>query len=406
MIKGNLLALVVSILLTLTSLSTFSQFKVVGYVQNWDVNPKTIRYNLVTHINFAFAEMYTNGNIKWLSKNDTTNLKEMRDSAHKHNVKVLVSFGGYGHLDISTVAGSPVTRTNFASNLTNMVNHFNLDGVDIDWEFPDVSKKEDSTCVLIMKEISDSLHKYNKLVTMAVNWSGGTADAIKTEIFDYVDWLTIMAYDAGTPHSSYGIASSALDYWLGRGLPKEKTILGVPFYGHTENTTHTYSEIVASDGLAPYKDESTIYEAQVNAKVSVNYNGLATIKAKTSLAKTEGGGIMIWDIMMDTNNKSTSLLEAVNSKLTAIEEEKLDQSLVTIYPNPASNLITLSFENQIQNPATITLTDLSGKALVKFENVDPTLNTNIDVNGLPDGFYFLKIKSGDKALVKKIIIKK
>jgi hypothetical protein len=84
----------------------------------------------------------------------------------------------------------------------------------------------------------------------------------------------------------------------------------------------------------------------------------------------------------------------------------LDQSLITIYPNPASNVITLSFEDQIQNPVSVTLTDLSGKEMVKYANVDPSFNSNLDLNGLTDGFYFMKIKSGDKTLVKKIIINK
>lgn len=400
MTKGIIRAVVITILFSL-SLSCYSQFKVVGYVQNWNFNPKTIRYNLVTHINFAFAEMSTSGNIKWLSQYDTTNVKEMRDSAHNHNVKVLISFGGYGHLEVATVAGSAVSRTNFTSNITNMVNHFNFDGVDIDWEFPDATKKQDSTCVLLMKEISDSLRKYNKLVTMAVNTGGTTANAIKTEVFDYVDWLTIMAYDGGTPHSTYALASASMDYWtIQRGLPKEKAILGVPFYGKSSTNSYSYQALVANDPLAPYKDVTSYNNS------SVNYNGLQTIINKTNLAKSEGGGIMIWDIMMDTNDKTTSLLVAINSTVTSIEEEKLDQSLITIYPNPASNVITLSFEDQIQNPVSVTLTDLSGKEMVKYANVDPSFNSNLDLNGLTDGFYFMKIKSGDKTLVKKIIINK
>ncbi len=50
-------------------------------------------------------------------------------------------------------------------------------------------------------------------------------------MFDLVDFLNIMAYDGpGQNHSSYEFAEEALNYWRQRGLPQNKTVLGVPFY--------------------------------------------------------------------------------------------------------------------------------------------------------------------------------
>lgn len=79
-------------------------------------------------------------------------------------------------------------------------------------------------------------------------------------------------------------------------------MLGVPFYSRDPYTS--YADLVAQDPQAPFKDQvGTVY-----------YNGIATIQAKTALAASEGAGIMIWELSMDTAD-DTSLLRAIHEAI-------------------------------------------------------------------------------------------
>ena len=81
----------------------------------------------------------------------------------------------------------------------------------------------------LMQELRAQLAS-DRLLTAAVAL-GKNADGVKEAVFDLVDFFNIMAYDGpGQNHSSYEFAEEALNYWQQRGLPQNKTVLGVPFY--------------------------------------------------------------------------------------------------------------------------------------------------------------------------------
>jgi GH18 family chitinase len=119
-----------------------------------------------------------------------------------------------------------------------------------------------------------------------------------------MDFINIMAYDGdGAQHSSMDYAQSALDYWLGRGLPPEKATLGVPFYARP--TEIPYRRIAMDDPAAAQLD-STVY-----AGILINYNGIPTIQAKTRLAMQRASGIMFWTLEDDASGE-LSLLGAIH----------------------------------------------------------------------------------------------
>jgi chitinase len=198
------------------------------------------------------------------------------------------------------------------------VEEFNLDGVDMDWEYPDDDSSSDDF-VALMKPLADSLHARQKELTLAVvSYDGrlssigkiAQATGIKREIFDIVDWVNIMAYDdengkvyPDNAHSTYALAEKCLDYWIGeRGLPSEKAVLGLPFYAKPGYIS--YRNLLAQ-GAEPSADSFK----------EVFYNGTETIKAKTQLALARNcGGVMIWEISQDVKGEN-SLVRAINDAL-------------------------------------------------------------------------------------------
>jgi chitinase len=274
--------------------------RVVGYFPTWQGDVNAIQYDKLTHINYSFLLPTAQGGLTGLSSGDTR-LKALVQAGHAKGVKVSVAVGGWmdgNDSPFEQLAANTTARTTFVNNVVAFVDQAGLDGVDIDWEWPDTGASSQNFGAL-MKQLGTALHGKGKILTAAVLASGG--DGIPVSSFSDVDWLNIMAYDMGYPHSSYDVAVNALDYWLGRGLPKSKAVLGVPFYGkNSSNGAYTYAQLVAMDSQAPNKDV-------VNG---IYYNGIPTIKSKTQLALQRGGGVMIWEISQDTSG-TTSLLNAI-----------------------------------------------------------------------------------------------
>ncbi len=280
-------------------------FKVVGYWASWRGSANALDYDGLTHINFSFAVPKADGKVEL--RGNPASLRKMVTRAHAKNVKACIALGGWdlgegGGNDTAfeRLAASSRTRATFITNTMKMVEDYHLDGVDIDWEYPDagISSQYFDT---LMTDLGKALHAKGKILTAAVVLFGPIGDGIPTSVFTTVDFINIMAYDNQTPpHSSFDVAQKALTYWLGKGLPKEKAILGVPFYGRPSKEDGAYKSLVARDKAAPFKDEID----------GCFYNGLTTMRAKTTLALEQGGGIMIWELASDTND-STSLLKAI-----------------------------------------------------------------------------------------------
>jgi len=121
-----------------------------------------------------------------------------------------------------------------------------------------------------------------------------------------------LAPAAASP-SSFEFARTSVAYWLKRGVPKSKLVLGVPFYGHAFGAAagrrgNGYKDIVARFPGAELRDQ---------AGDTIWYNGIPTIRAKARYVRDEGlAGIMIWSLNNDAPGDK-SLLAAIDAELSA-----------------------------------------------------------------------------------------
>ncbi len=276
-------------------------FRIVGYVGYGDVL-ELIPFDRLTHINYAFLIPNADGTFQDMP--NAWKLKDISTSAHAQGVKVLISVGGWGWDDqFEQMAAVPATRQVFVDGLRDFVAEYDLDGVDIDWEYPGPATASAENFVTLMGQLREMLAPQGKLLTAAVAASGSNGAGIRPEVFDLVDFLNIMAYDGpGVNHSSYEYALEALTYWSERGLPPEKTVLGVPFYSRPGEAA--YKKLVQVDPAAANSDQ-WVYNGQMNY-----YNGLQTMRKKTELAMQRASGIMIWTVAYDAGGED-SLLTAI-----------------------------------------------------------------------------------------------
>ena len=301
----------------LAAAPAWAQFRVIGYLPSWTGEVSAVPFGKLTHVNYAFLIPNANGSVQAID--NPAKLQSLVAAAHANNVKVLISVGGWLNGDPSAfvaIGNSAGTTTTFTNNLLAFVSQYNLDGVDIDWEHPNASTA--GSYAALMQQLATALHGRGQLLSTAV--AGGTwaGPGIQPSVYGNLDFMNIMAYDDTPPnHSTYALAKQSLDYWQGRGLPKSKTVLGVPFYGQPSG--ETYAALLAR-GADPNAD---LFQ-------NVGYNGIPTIKSKTNLAFDQGSGLMIWHLAGDA--------AGANSLLTAISQVVLARTAPT--PPPASGVAT------------------------------------------------------------------
>ncbi len=297
--------------------ATQDEFKVVGYYTPRSAEPESLPLEYLTHINYSFSIPAPSGDTLIPLKDDSI-LKRLVAYAHRNNgAEVFISIGGWGIGDgggddsrFHRMAERTEGRHTFVKSTMDLVRKYNLDGVDLDWEYPDEDHRSADDYVELVNELSDSLHAINKKLTAAVVASGKKGFGMKKEALDKLDWVNLMAYDGDyggdilKAHSPYAYAVQSIDYWVDqRGVPASKAIIGLPFYSKKGfgQFGPTYRQLIA-DGASPYDDYWK----------GAFYNGINTIEAKTRLAKKRGlGGVMIWEIGLDTSDE-TSLLKAID----------------------------------------------------------------------------------------------
>jgi chitinase len=190
--------------------------QIIAYIFPRDriIAPGEVAAGKVTRINYAFANLQ-NGVIVEGSAHDAENFAVL-NSLKKENPKltVLVSVGGWTWSgNFSDMALTKQSRHLFIESAAKFVERYNLDGLDIDWEYPGLAgnnnkfRPEDKqNYTLLLKELRERFNHEEKklhrhLVTSIA--TGASTDFLEhTEmgkVQRYVDTVNLMSYDYYVP---------------------------------------------------------------------------------------------------------------------------------------------------------------------------------------------------------------
>ena len=304
-----------------TAIARGAERRVVAYVPTW-VDLKafadTVEYDKLTHINVAFSNpVNDDGDLSFKEE-----VAFLVAKARAHRVKVLVSIGGGGASGNKAMLAryaallADSKRASFVAKLVDYVGKHDFDGLDVDLEGPSIGKDYGA----FVADLAKALRPRHKLLTAALS-KGYGGERVPNSIFEHLDFVNVMAYDATGPwspkspgqHASMDFAKDSVQYWVGRGLPKSKAVLGVPFYGYGFGPAYRKRDY-------PYALIVSIFPGAENADQAgdtVYYNGLPTTRAKAKYVIDEGlGGVMIWSLDYDVKG-SKSLLAAIHQTLNA-----------------------------------------------------------------------------------------
>lgn len=299
-----------------------TDFKIVAYYAE-SREPDSIelaKFKMITNLHYAFAYPNADATLKAIAK--PVNFQKMKKLAKDNGVKFAVSIAGVSDAEktnYETILKDPALRAKFIANIVKFAVNNDLDGIDIDWEYPNADSGNQIVYEAFMKALSTELHSWHIYLSAAVTpgvYAGGIREGITAAAVEAMDFMNVMAYDgagysSNPNHSSLILAQNALNFWLTtKAIPKGKVVLGMPAYGK-QNVAGT-SAIMYRDLLR--QGASANAESVNIAGATYYYNGIPLANEKALLAKDKANGIMMWELYQDANG-ANSLLKAVNDAL-------------------------------------------------------------------------------------------
>lgn len=331
--------LVLGYLLVSPALSIAAEPVVIGYAAVFKGLDASLGHDVAryTHINLAFANPDPRGALvegdalACMPAGDGAMLsrKALREAVAKlqaKGVKVSVSVAGGVIPQCSgewAALLAPEMRGRTVANLVALVDEAGLDGLDIDIEgviLTAIDKAGNYTPFIA--ELSAALRKRGKLLTCATaSYEGGMIPVASIPYFDFVN---IMSYDAigptwgpaGAEHSPYDAAARDMALWRERGVPRERLVLGVPFYGYGFGglqANWSYKDIAERYGEDAQHGD--VIGKACDGCAYITFNTPHTIRRKAELAAEEGAGVMVWEISQDTSEGV--LIDAIHASLAS-----------------------------------------------------------------------------------------
>ncbi|MDT2835584.1 glycosyl hydrolase family 18 protein [Enterococcus durans] len=288
---------------TETNIQTNSQEKTqptyrnVMYYGDWSIYggqgnyfPKDMPADQYTHINFAFVDMDSNGDLllpdqdaafasgvgsghEWGSQlgGIIPALAALREK--NPNIKTGISLGGWSKSgDFSKVAADPIKRAKYVKNVMQFLKYTDMDFIDVDWEYPnsvrqpdlvdnkndegtpDAGPQDRENYLTLMQDLRNALDKQGAEIGKTYELSTAIHGAKEKlaehmdvkRLFDIIDFGNVMTYDlhgawdekAGhqtalytNPNdpTSYSI-DAVVDYLLGKNVAPKKIVIGAAFY--------------------------------------------------------------------------------------------------------------------------------------------------------------------------------
>lgn len=303
---------------------------VVAYVTSWSrVMPDP---TVMTHINYAFG--HVNDTFDGVRIDNPRRLKYISSlKSANPGLKVMLSVGGWGSGRFSEMASDAARRRSFAEDCLKAVVDFNLDGIDIDWEYPTsdmagISSSPDDreNFSLLMKDLREVLGQ-ERLLTLA---SSAYAEYIDfRSCIQYLDFVNIMTYDmANAPYHhaplyesdiTKGTCVGAVKAHVEAGVPVSKLVLGVPFYGRGGTALPKfvdYRKIEITEDMVELWDEKSQapYLADKDGNLILGYDTPRSLKLKCDYVKENGLlGVMYWDYAGD--NASGDLRTTLSTEM-------------------------------------------------------------------------------------------
>ncbi len=345
------------------------KLEVTGYVfaRGNALTPGQVDGKYLTRINYAFANI-KDGRMVLGAAADAQNFAQLTALRNANpRLTVLVSVGGWlWSTNFSDMALTAASRRVFEDSAMEFLAQYDLDGLDIDWEYPGLpgaghpyraEDKQNFTALLaeLRARFDAEAKKKHRRLYLTIAMGAGDDVIAHTEmrkVARYADTVNLMTYDyyeadsdATTGHHAPLFANPAdpkkassdetvRDYEKA-GVPAEKILLGVPFYGRAwgevadqnhglfqpgkgrgriQWPVQCYRGELLGQGFTRYWDDAAkapyLYSAE--KRIFVTYEDPESLAVKCKYVREHKlGGVMFWEYFGDPEQK---LLETIEGR--------------------------------------------------------------------------------------------
>ena len=342
---------------------------IIGYVGGYRgfVDTNLVDPFSITHLNYAFVNIKEGKaflNNPFVDSINLTNLDLLKQ--RNPQLQILISIGGWSwSKNFSDAVMSDSSRQIFAASAVEIIRKYQLDGVDIDWEYPGMQGDKDNVFrpedkqhyTLMFQAIRGELDSLEietgrkKLLTTAV---GGFASFARhtemAKVQQYLDYINLMTYDyfpdktgrhhanlyAGKNRPDDDGGENAVNIFLAAGVPASKLVLGIPFYGRSfqmdssakvglgdKVINHVYGKgftfikdsLIDQGGFKSYKDDFAkapyLFNSELKMFITYDDEWSVNLKCKYVLYR-KLAGVMFWEY---DDDKKGYLLHVINEAL-------------------------------------------------------------------------------------------
>ena len=168
---------------------------------------------------------------------------------------MLISLGGWGwDKQFAAITSKPEAEDRYVQEVMKIVDEYDYDGIDLDWEYPDTKEEIvgfERLCRRFRQQLDELGQKKGRKLwqTMAAAANPPTLQWLTNELLlETMDWVNVMTYDMAGDWTAYAghhsplFASSkqpgsprsaelSMKYLVDRGMPANRLAIGLPLYG-------------------------------------------------------------------------------------------------------------------------------------------------------------------------------
>lgn len=312
----------------------------------------------LTGINLAFGELHNDGSVTCQGRRDKLDMiPQIREWNGK--IRILLSMVQADRDAFTVCCATEEMRKKAAASLVETAVQYDLDGIDLDWEYPCVPSNNSAVspddkhnftlfCAEIRRQL-DAVGNRKYYLTIAAGADLYYVNSVELpELMKYLDYINIMTYDlkcgfhalAGHHTSLFSknadvfmnSCAQALALFEQYGAPADRLLMGAAFYsrkweGLNDNENHGLLELcpkgggygpdyavlvrdyVDKNGYTAYWDEEAQAPYLFNGSTFFSYDDARSMKAKVKYVKEKGyGGIFYWEHKCDSTGE---LLDAL-----------------------------------------------------------------------------------------------
>lgn len=266
----------------------------------------SIRWDLLTHL-VLFDKSGIDGNGAFVppSAAEAANIVRLKRDAAVHGKTLIYGLAG-GFASYKPMLADPVKRAAYIEGVAEMVDEYELAGVDFDIEYPATSA--DFALMDAFYSAARARLGPRPLITAAVaHWQ---VQMSASTINNSLDWVQTMGYYFRSASQS----ASDLQRYADAGATRAKLCLCVPFAGKSQNS----STIPWDIGYNTLVGKVTPFDPAVNSVFHVDgdfqFVGVNFQKEKLRVAADGGGGTMVWHHAVDVTDSQRSLAVALHEE--------------------------------------------------------------------------------------------